>query len=812
MGFGLKDKDKGKEKEKEHVRPPKMTAPAPSTPALTSGSVKDKSTSSHGLFSSLTKSRSPSAPQAARARSSDAASSLASIPTASKDKRTSPEKQRLEEYRQLHLRPLLSKPVRSKSKNHWMKRFNMRLHTDYGAPYMQAYDPVLLENDRQTHLLLRRLNPLKNPSFYDFTGEEPISVLDLGCGAGHWLLEAASYWKQAIVSGVDIVDVLLPKARDHQQIDFIQGNFLIFPWPLQNNSYDLVRMANLSLSVPYDAWESILSEVHRILRTNGRFELIDDEIFFPYAPQSVLRPTYVTEDDDDGASVDTDSTLVSDGDASSPSKHKQRQSSTSTAELHVSQQLPPTAPDTNFPTPSKPVLTIKPVEMIQQPHSDWSAEVASCRNIETLFQHMLHRKFGVHSQPSKFAPEVIQHVFGNVEKTKSYHLKLAPKDAQREFSVFETNGSDKREDGAPVTKKSSRSKWFHTGSDKEEKKRSKMISKPSTPSPTSPALETPIPEGLSTKAAGRLGVGDMTMTVPPENVSAKAAYKLGIPISSEHSFDTPSCKADTPPDTSSDDSDTPSPSPSPSPAPAPASSSTPPKNDRQSIISLSASPSDSKLSAKAANRLGISYSELGEATALAKASTRRPVSSSSTLVAGPIAPVQSPGLIVWPDQFIPMSPEELEMHALKNVHMLLGCKPGLTDYIRTFLGDDGNQMASDENLDQAFWEYECFRRRRFNWPTDIPSAWEAEADLDAPDSTPTPISKPGADTPTSAKSATPRNFMPLSSLPDSISSPLDKIAELTHVRTIRVFEAVKMGEYTLSTMQTPRAPPPDPRR
>lgn len=478
-------------------------------------------------------------------------------------------------------------------------------------------------------------------------------------------------------------------------------------------------MANLSLCVPYDTWEPILSEVHRVLRTNGRLELIDDEIFFPYAPVPVLRHTYATEDEDDGASVNTDSTLVSDGDTSSSLNHTQRESlnSVSSADSHASTQLPLVAlPDNNFPITPKPVLTIKPVETIPQSHSDWSTEAAACRDIEALFQHMLHKKCGVHSQPSKFAPEVIQHVFGNVEKTKSYRLKLAPKDAQKEFGPIENNGLgrlDKKEDGAPETKKSSRSKWFYAGPDKEAKKRTRKVDKPSTPSSTdrfSPAVETSIPEGLSTKAAGRLGIAEeVTMTVPrvPENVSAKAAYKLGIPHSGERTFEmpTPSCKVKTPPDTSSDVSDdTPSPSPSPSPVPTPVSPAF--KDNRHSIISLSASPSDSTLSAKAANRLGISYSELSEATALAKASIRRPVSSSSTLVAGSIAPVQSPGLVVWPDQFIPMSPEELEMHALKNVHMLIGCKPTLMDYIRTFRGDDGNQMESDENLEQTLWEYE----------------------------------------------------------------------------------------------------------
>ena len=149
------------------------------------------------------------------------------------------------------------------------------------------------------------------------------------------------------------------------------------------------------------------------------------------------------------------------------------------------------------------------------------------------------------------------------------------------------------------------------------------------------------------------------------------------------------------------------------------------------------------------------------------------------------------------------------------------------DYIRTILDEVGNRITRDEEFEQALWEYEwrvvsfqgdavllirlhSFRRRRFNWPADIPSDWEADGDLDAQDSASTPTYKPGADTPASVKSAAPRS--PLSFMPDSATSPLDKIDELTHVRTIRVFEAVKTEEYTLSTMKNPRPSPPNPRQ
>lgn len=40
--------------------------------------------------------------------------------------------------------------------------------------------------------------------------------------------------------------------------------------------------------------------------------------------------------------------------------------------------------------------------------------------------------------------------------------------------------------------------------------------------------------------------------------------------------------------------------------------------------------------------------------------------------------------------------------------------------------------------------------------------------------------------------------------------PLYGRDELTHVRTLRVYEAVKTEEYSLSSLQFPRSPPPSP--
>lgn len=61
------------------------------------------------------------------------------------------------------------------------------------------------------------------------------------------------------------------------------------------------------------------------------------------------------------------------------------------------------------------------------------------------------------------------------------------------------------------------------------------------------------------------------------------------------------------------------------------------------------------------------------------------------------------------------------MHACKHIQSLLGCKAALYEYAQEFFRDaDGNALLDDAVFDDLIWDYECFRRKRFNWPSVIP--------------------------------------------------------------------------------------------
>ncbi|KAF7347406.1 Methyltransf-25 domain-containing protein [Mycena venus] len=189
-------------------------------------------------------------------------------------------------------------PERFVKKNAWRTRHRMKLHPYPDVPYMQAYDPVVLENERHTHYLLRRLAPIGSPTFHHYNNIPPASVLDLGCGAGLWLFDAARTWRSTQFPSPPSPTVPPPTSASSVATS---SNT---PSPFPDRQFELVRMANLSLCIPLSKWEYVLREVARVLAPGGRLELVDDQTFFPYGDAPVEEATEIEADRDAEADAD----------------------------------------------------------------------------------------------------------------------------------------------------------------------------------------------------------------------------------------------------------------------------------------------------------------------------------------------------------------------------------------------------------------------------------------------------------------------------------------------------------------------------
>ena len=347
--------------------------------------------------------------------------------------------------------------------------------------------------------------------------------------------------------------------------------------------FDLVRMANLSLCLPHERWEHVLSEVRRVLAQGGRLELIDDYLHFPYTkrlPSSAhshdiacVRPSSSSFDDydDDGIKEDADIEEPDGGDDDNDDDDEDDFVSTKSrfSSLVDTDDFPP--------------------QPAYDPVAEWNQNVDNSKSLEKLYEDMLSHKFAVHPRPSKFLDNVIDKVFGRYNQCRlhEFNLYLAPPPSQDSDSSSigssETHGSGSlKKAGKDFVNWVTTVEWDHHHHKEKEKRQRAKGDRSSDES-------LPIP------------------SVVPDTVSAKAAGRLGI-------------------------------------------KSTPPSHPHTA---------------------------------------------------------QSPGLILWPATFIPIPPFELEMHACKHLHSLLGCKAALTEYLQDIARDQ--QLSFDQQtVDDLIWDYERY--------------------------------------------------------------------------------------------------------
>ncbi|KAF4611259.1 hypothetical protein D9613_006595 [Agrocybe pediades] len=588
----------------------------------------------------------------------------------------------------------------------------MKIKSRIGNYPLDPYDSVLLDNDRHTGELLSRLNPTGSPTFHDYGNAPPTSVLDLGCGQGHWVVDAAIAWKGygTKVTGYDMVDIsrgLFPWAAEQgvvENIRFVRGNFLKQRLPFNDESFDLVRMSCLSLCVTADSWIFVLQEVSRVLMLGGRLECIDDEIFFPYGRNFSVPSTSLNHRESIPPQLDItipspsfNTFSIYDGQWENPGLglpvedvgasefydlygvQEEQEIDDDTATIHgVSANSSST--DVS-PSPDGFARNLSAAGYQGVNTQAWKRVYDTSKDLEALFEHMLVHKFGINMHANEFILDVLQEVFGHAREVMAMPILLAP-----------------------------------TGFGQDETER------------------------------GRQRNGTRRMAV-----AAQGDFYA---------------------------------------------------NDRNRTVSAS-------------RRHSVAFPE-------------------------------SRGLILWPSTIIPMSQADVEIHASKHLRMLLSCKNYLIEHAIEATDDED---IDEESVLEALWEYEGFLRHRFDLPSLVSASssennhqrsdsmsdrasiaesvteamleiqsefrehfgWHRASSEDRGRSPGTsqrqglPEQDEAALDPDFALPLSPADSTPSRS-PSRRGRPAARVVpgdELTHVRTFRVYEAIKVDEGLFGTTATP---------
>ncbi|KIJ66297.1 hypothetical protein HYDPIDRAFT_86952 [Hydnomerulius pinastri MD-312] len=163
------------------------------------------------------------------------------------------------------------------------------------APYPLSYDRQVLELESMDHSFVMHVK--KSVSVVPFTDGPPTRSLDLGCGGGTWILEAAKEWPECEFVGFDLVDVQVPLAILDQEIanrvTWVHGNFLTTKLPFDDDEFDHVHMHSLGRGIPENKWGVLFEEVNRVLSPGGVVEVLEHDIIFPTLPSWFTAPLRV---------------------------------------------------------------------------------------------------------------------------------------------------------------------------------------------------------------------------------------------------------------------------------------------------------------------------------------------------------------------------------------------------------------------------------------------------------------------------------------------------------------------------------------
>ncbi|KAG8845482.1 hypothetical protein FRB91_001731 [Serendipita sp. 411] len=158
-------------------------------------------------------------------------------------------------------------------------------------PYPVSFEELALQGEKHTHELLSLVRQQKA---YHFTQMDNFAklknILDIGCGRGYWLMDAAKECKHANLVGFDIADVFMSPSdmrikrglneSQISRIEFVQGNFFnTLPFP--SDHFDYIRLAFLELAIPSAKWVPLLKEAWRVLKAGGHIEVVIESQLFP---------------------------------------------------------------------------------------------------------------------------------------------------------------------------------------------------------------------------------------------------------------------------------------------------------------------------------------------------------------------------------------------------------------------------------------------------------------------------------------------------------------------------------------------------
>ncbi|ORE11545.1 S-adenosyl-L-methionine-dependent methyltransferase [Rhizopus microsporus var. microsporus] len=116
--------------------------------------------------------------------------------------------------------------------------------------------------------------------------QKGISILDVGCSSGVWIMDMMTEYPNCTYHGCDIVNVI-DKKLSLKQFTFNYGN-VTKRLPYEDNTFDFVHMRFFVLALNEEhEWPAAISEVIRVTKPGGMMQIADCDFQLPKDPSFV---------------------------------------------------------------------------------------------------------------------------------------------------------------------------------------------------------------------------------------------------------------------------------------------------------------------------------------------------------------------------------------------------------------------------------------------------------------------------------------------------------------------------------------------
>jgi SAM-dependent methyltransferase len=123
--------------------------------------------------------------------------------------------------------------------------------------------------------------------------QQPIRILDFGCGTGSLYPPIRRFFPQAAYVGTDLSDKMVAQARELNNGDDVFYEMESEQW--KQGAYDIILAANVFHHIPHTEHQKILKEMRSLLTPQGKFILWEHNPWNPFT-RKIVKDCVFDED------------------------------------------------------------------------------------------------------------------------------------------------------------------------------------------------------------------------------------------------------------------------------------------------------------------------------------------------------------------------------------------------------------------------------------------------------------------------------------------------------------------------------------